>query len=134
PVIAALGFSEPFEVRRLGLLGLPGRAINPLQLPVRVVAAPVCCRDAGQSERRDVLGGGQVRATAQIGPRHLAAAPDVVIHGELAAADLDAGTVGSLVGRTTFETDELELVRLTGELDAGVVVIDGASPKRLTFL
>lgn len=65
-VIATLGLLEEFQVAVQRILGLPGGAINALQARVGLVAAPVGRGTARQLERWDVLGGGYVRATAQV--------------------------------------------------------------------
>ena len=64
-----------------------------------------------------------MRAAAQVGPDPLAGAGvEVVVHGQLRAADLDVGALG--VARAALEPDQLQLVRLVRELGAGVVVAD----------
>ena len=89
-VVALLGLLEPVEVLRERLLGLPGGAVDALELLVLLVAAPVRRGGAHQLERRDALGGRQVRAAAQVLPGQLAVAAEVVVDGQLAGADLDA--------------------------------------------
>ena len=72
---------------------------------------------AHQLERRDPLGGRQVRAAAQVAPGDVAVAADVVVDGQLAGADLDAGALGGVVGLAgALEPDQLELVGLVLEL------------------
>jgi hypothetical protein len=67
-----------------------------------------------------------VRAAAQVGPDPVAGAGvEVVVHGQLGAADLDVGTLG--VVRAPLEADQLELVRLVRELGRGVGVADLAA-------
>ncbi len=71
------------------------------------------------------LGGGQVRAAAQVLPDHLARARvQVVVDGELGPADLDALAQLEVqrAGSVALEPDELQLVRLGGELGAGLLV------------
>ena len=65
-VVAALGLLDPVQVLLERLLGLPGGAVDALELLVLLVAAPVRRGAAHQLERRDALGGRQVRAAAQV--------------------------------------------------------------------
>ena len=92
-VVAPLGLLEPVEVLGERLLGLPRGAVDPLQLLVLLVAAPVRRGGAHQLEGRDPLGGRQVRPAAQVGPGDVAVAAHVVVDGQLAGADLDAGAL-----------------------------------------
>ena len=120
-VVAALGLLEPVQVLLERLLGLPGGAVDALELLVLLVAAPVRRRGAHQLERRDPLGGRQVRAAAQVAPRDLAVAADVVVDGELAGAHLGRGTFDRLAGRAcrdlrSLQPDQLDLVGLVLEL------------------
>jgi hypothetical protein len=112
-VVAALGLGQPLQVGVLGLLRLPRGAVDALELLVLLVAAPVGGRDAGQLERRDVLGGRHVRAAAQVAPHLLAGARvEVVVDGQLAAADLH-----HLVGvHIRLEVHQLQLERLGRQL------------------
>ena len=71
-VVAALGLGEALQVGVLRLLRLPRRAVDALQLRVVLVAAPVGRRGAQHLERRDVPGGRDVRAAAQVAPHALA--------------------------------------------------------------
>jgi hypothetical protein len=68
-VVAALGLGEALQVGVLGLRRLPRGAVDPLQLGVALVAAPVGRRTAGDLERRDVAGGRDVRTAAEVAPR-----------------------------------------------------------------
>ena len=98
-------------------LRLPGGAVDALQLLVLLVAAPVRRGRAHQLERRDPLGGRQVRPAAEVLPRQRAVAPEVVVDGELGAADL--GRRRPRLRRSALgalEADQLELVRLGREL------------------
>ena len=116
-VVAALGLLEAVQVLLERLLGLPGGAVDALELLVLLVAAPVRRRGAHQLERRDPLGGRQVRAAAQVAPRHLAVAADVVVDGELAGADLRRCPFGSVLGvARALEPDQLDLVGLVLQL------------------
>src|SRR5687768_1706782 len=119
-VVAPLGLLDAMQVLLEGLLGLPGGAVDALELLVLLVAAPVRSGGPGQLERGDPLRGGQVRAAAQVLPGHLALAVDVVVDRQLAGSDLGAGTL-SCVGGRTLEPDQLELVGLLGELPARLV-------------
>ena len=89
-MVAPLGLLEPVQVLLERLLGLPGGAVDALELLVLLVAAPVRRGRAHQLEGRDPLGGRQVRAAAQVLPGHLAVAVEVVVDGQLAGADLGA--------------------------------------------
>ena len=122
PVVAALGLGQPVQVRVQRLGRLPGGAVDPLQLRVRLVAAPVGGRAAGQLEGRDVPGGRHVRAAAQVAPDPFAGVRvQVVVDGQLAGADLDALLGVGFGAGVGLEVDQLELVRLGGELGLGVV-------------
>ena len=135
-VVAALGLLDAVQVRLELLLGLPGGAVDALELLVLLVAAPVRRGGAHQLERRDPLGGGQVRAAAEVLPRQLALAVEVVVDGQLAAADLDAGPLGRVrhVAGAALEPDQLDLVGLVGELVEGLGVGDRASGELLALL
>ena len=93
-VVAPLGLLDPVQVLLERLLGLPGGAVDPLQLLVLLVAAPVRRGAPHQLERRDPLGGRQVRAAAQVLPGQRPVALEVVVDGQLAGADLDARALG----------------------------------------
>ena len=85
-VVALLGLLEELQVRLQLVLGRPGGAVDALELRVLLAAAPVGGRRAHQLERRDVPGGGQVRAAAQVLPAQLAGlGVEVVVDGQLAA-------------------------------------------------
>ncbi|MDF2806871.1 MAG: uncharacterized protein K0S43_1817 [Cellulosimicrobium sp.] len=125
-VVAALGLREAVEVRLELVLRRPRRAVDALELGVLLAAAPV-----GRGRAHELVAvadqarARQVRAAAQVLPDHrLALAPGaahVVVDRQLAAADLDARALG-VVGRAALEPDELELVRLVGELGARLVL------------
>ena len=120
-VVALLGFGEHPDVLVLGVPGLPGGAVDALQLRVLLAAPPVGAAGAHQLERRDGPGDRQVRAAAQVLPAQLAAARiQVVVDGQLGAADLDRLAV--VIGRVALEADQLELVRLVRELGPGLLV------------
>ena len=76
------------------------------------------------------------RVVGRCGPRHRSVqtrspSTQVVVHRQLgSAADLD----GLLITSSALEADELELVRLAGQLLAGVVVGDGAAGEPLPRL
>ena len=99
------------------LLRLPCGAVDALQAGVVLIAPPVRGRASGQLERRDVLGGRDVRSAAQIAPNPFAGTGiEVVVGGELVAADFhDVGVAGLVV-------DEFELVGLVGQLLACLVL------------
>ena len=112
-VVAALRLLDQLQVRVERLLRLPRGAVDALQAGVVLVAAPVRGRAAGQLERRNVLRRRDVRTAAQVTPDPFAGTGiEVVVGGQLVAADLHHLGVAGLV------VDELELVRLVGELFA----------------
>ena len=115
-MVAALRFFDELQVLVERLLRLPCGAVDALQAGVVLVAPPVRGGASGQFERRDVLGGGDVRSAAQIAPNPFPGARiQVVVRRELVAPDLhDVGIAGLVV-------DEFELVRLVGQLLAGLV-------------
>src|SRR5699024_3235937 len=97
-VVAALGLGDPLLVGAQLLLGGPGGAVDALQHRVLLAAAPVGGGGAGERESvADQLGGGQVRAAAEIRPDDLALLVDVVVHRQSARADLDARSFGGAV-------------------------------------
>ena len=101
-------------------LGCPGRAVDALQLVVGLVALPVGGRRLRQGEAvAQILGGGHVRAPAEILPGRRPVPPDVVIDGEFGSPDLHRRTLGLMVA---LGADEFEFVRLVGELDAGLLL------------
>ena len=132
-VVAPLGLLDAVEVLLEGLLGLPGGAVDALELLVLLVAPPVRRGGPGQLERRDALGRGQVRTAAQVLPGHLALAVDVVVDRQLAGADLGARALRCVGGRA-LEPDQLELVGLLGQLPARLVVGDRPALEALVLL
>ena len=114
-VVALFGFLEHGHVLVKLVLGLPGGAVDALQTRVVLVATPV--RRGGTSERKcgNVLGGGHVRATAQVMPLHLVGTRiDVVVVGQLTRAHL--GRLVRVWVNTALVLDQLELVRLVLEI------------------
>ncbi len=90
---------------------------------------------AHQLERRDPLGGRQVRPAAQVGPGHLAVAADVVVDGQLAGAHLDARAFGGVLRvASALEPDQLDLVGLVLQLADRVVVGHSAPGEPLVLL
>jgi hypothetical protein len=68
-MVALLRFLDLPEISRKLLLDRPGGAVDPLQLCVVVITAPVRSRELGELERlADVTRGRHVRAAAQIEP------------------------------------------------------------------
>ena len=132
-VVAPLRLLDPVQVGLEALLRRPGGAVDALQLLVLLVTAPVGGGAAHQPERRDALGGGQVRAAAEVLPGQRPVALEVVVDRQAALADLDARTLGG-VTCGGLEADELELVRLVGQLVACVVVGDLAAVELLALL
>ncbi len=134
-VVTPLGFLEVVQVLLEGLLGLPCGAVDPLELPVLLVTAPVRRRAAHQLEGRDPLRGRQVRAAAQVAPRHVALAVDVVVDGELAGSHLDARALRRNLGLArALEADQLDLVGLVLELVDRLGVGDRAPREPLVLL
>ena len=130
-MVAPLGLGQPVEVLLLGLPGLPGGAVDALELRVLLITSPVRACHAHQLERRDVPGRRQMRAATQVLPGRLAVAPEVVVDGQLAATDLDRRI---LPCRATLEADELELVRLASELRTRLLLGDRTPSERLALL
>ncbi len=135
-MVAPLGLLDAVQVLLERLLGLPGGAVDALELLVLLVAAPVRRGRAHQLERRDALGGRQVRAAAEVLPRQRAVALEVVVDGQLGAAHLDAGALGGLrhVGGAALEADQLDLVGLVGQLADRVAVGDRPPGELLALL
>ena len=128
-VITTLGLGEQFEVFVLSLGGLPRGAVDTLKIGVVLVATPVGGGASGQLEGRDVLGGRNVRAAAQIGPDLVAGTRiEIVVDGQLVAAHLhDLGIVD-----TGLVVDQFELEGLVGQLDPSVLDrIDDSTRKAL---
>jgi len=75
-----------------------------------------------------------VRAAAQVTPGDRPVAADVVIDGQLGAADLDGGTFGSVLGGTALEADELALVGFGDQFAQRLVVGDLAAHEGLSFV
>jgi hypothetical protein len=99
-VVALLGLLEPQEVGGEVLRRGPGRAVDPLQLGVALVAAPVGAGQLRQLERlADMLRRRQVRPAAEVEPLALAIERHV------------------LVGRDAL--DDLGLVLLADGLEVG---------------
>ena len=72
PVVALARLLEPLEVRVEILLAVERGAVDPGQLRLRRVAAPVRAGEAGQLERLDRLRVLEVRAAAEVGEVALA--------------------------------------------------------------
>ncbi len=135
-VVAALRLLDDVQVLLQRLLGLPGGAVDALELPVLLVATPVRRRGPHQLEGGDALGGGQVRAPAEVLPRKRPVALEVVVDGQLAGTDLDAGPLGGLglVTLAALEPDQLDLVGLLGQLAQRIAVGDDPAREPLTLL
>ncbi|CAM5594121.1 hypothetical protein STENM223S_02733 [Streptomyces tendae] len=132
-VVALLGLGEELQVRLQLVLGGPGGAVDALEHRVLLAAAPVGGGVAHQLERRDVAGGGQVGTAAEVLPAQLAGlGVQVVVDRQLAGADLDVRAV--VAGRGALEADQLQLVRLVGQLLAGGLVGDHAAGEPLPAL
>ncbi len=87
-VVALLRLREPVQVVLERVAGLPRGAVDALQLRVLLAPPPVGGGDPHQLERRDVPGRRHVRTAAQVLPRQRAVLAQVVVDGQLAAADL----------------------------------------------
>src|SRR5580693_4652082 len=97
-MVAALRLFDQLEVAVQRLLRLPGGAVDALQAGVSLVAAPVGGRTASELERRDVLGGRDVRPATQVAPDPFPATGiEVVVGGELVAAYLHDFSVSGFV-------------------------------------
>ena len=77
PVVAALRLLEALEVRVEVGLGEEGRAVDPRQLLVVLVTAPVGAGEAGELDRLDRLRVLEVRAAAEVGEVALRVERDV---------------------------------------------------------
>ncbi|OPZ53169.1 MAG: hypothetical protein BWY91_02046 [bacterium ADurb.BinA028] len=134
-VIAPFRLGQPVEVCREVGLRRPGRSVDPLQLLVGLVAAPVGRAGAGDLEGvAEQLGRRDVRAPAEVTPGPGAIAAHVVVDRQLGAADLDPGTFRRVLGRPALEPDELALERLAGQLDQGVLVAHLAAHEGLALV
>ena len=78
-VVPPLRFLEPLDVRVEVGLREEGRAVDPRQLRVVLVAAPVRAREAGELDRLDRLRVLQVRAAAEVGEIALRVERDVAL-------------------------------------------------------
>ncbi|SKT15451.1 Uncharacterised protein [Mycobacteroides abscessus subsp. abscessus] len=67
-MIAPLRLFQQLEMLVEGFLRLPGGAVDTLHAGVRLITTPVGGRATGEPEGRDVLGGGDMRAAAQVEP------------------------------------------------------------------
>ena len=135
-MVALRGLLEAVLVGAQLVLGGPRGAVDALQLRVLLGAAPVGGGDAHERAAvADHAGVRQVRAAAEVLPDRLARLRvDVVVDGELGAADLDGFVVVAAALAVTgpaLEADELELVRLVGELGARLVVGDDPAHEAL---
>src|SRR5438105_3760402 len=103
-MIALLRLLDPLEVRLEVVLRIEGSPVDPRELRVLLVAAPVGAGEPGQLERLDRLRVLEVRAAAEIGEVALRVEGD------------------SALGRV----DELDLVRLVvaGEVALGLFGVD----------
>ena len=124
-MVAPFGLGQPVQMLLEGLGALPRGAVDTLQLWVALTAPPVGGGRAHELERRDELRGRHVRAAAEVGPDGFPGVRvHVVVGGQLALADLH-----HLVGvDAALEVDELQFVRLVGQLLAGVVERVVAAP------
>src|SRR5204863_9892707 len=95
PMIAALRLLDPFEVRVEVGLRVEGRAIDPSQLGVLLVAGPVRTGEPRQLDRLDRARVLQMRASAEVGELPLRVEGDRPLRG----------------------VDELDLVRLVLRLE-----------------
>ena len=134
-VVALLGLGQPVEVGLHLVLGRPRGAVDALELRVLLRPAPVGGGAAHQLEGvAEHLGGGHVRAPAQVAPGAGAVAAHVVVDGQLGAAHFDARPFRGRLGRPALEADQLALVGLVGELDERVVIRDLAAHEGLALV
>src|SRR5512132_4357824 len=80
-VIAALRLLEPLEVRVEVGLGEEGRPVDPRQLRVVLVTAPVRAGEAGELDRLDRRRVLEVRPAAEVGEVALRVERDVALRG-----------------------------------------------------
>ena len=66
-MVALLGLGEPVQVLGDGVVGLPCRSVDPLQLLALLVPSPVGAGHTHQREMAELAGGRDMRSTAQIG-------------------------------------------------------------------
>ncbi|MPM33812.1 hypothetical protein SDC9_80393 [bioreactor metagenome] len=131
-MVALGGLRHPGLVVLQLVPGRPGGAVQALELLVLLVTAPVGGRGPGQREGRDVAGVRHMRAAAEVLPGAFAVAPDVLVDGQVTGADLHRRPVLG-VGRALVG-DQLELERLVGQLDAGLLIGDDPPPETLLLL
>lgn len=132
-VVALGGLLQELQVRLELVLGGPGGAVDALEHGVLLAAPPVRRGVPHQLERGDEPGGGQVRAPAEVLPAQVTGlGVQVVVDGQLAAAHLDVRAV--VRGGGALDADELQLVRLVGELLAGGLVGDHPAGEPLSPL
>src|SRR5690606_13301802 len=117
------------------LAGLPGGAVDPLELRVLLAAAPVRAGGAHQLERGDDAGGRQVRAAAQVLPAQLAGlGVEGVVYGQLAVSYREAGALGRVRGGAALGAAQPWLVARGGQLSAGFVAGHGPAGEPLPLL
>jgi hypothetical protein len=116
-VVAPLRLLQPVQVVGQGLLGLPGGAVDALQLLAGLVAAPVRASDPQQLECRDGGGGGNVRPPAEVDEAV------VGVHRD--------GRAGAL--RLVGGLDDLALVGLVGEQAQGLLAGQLPAPEGLAL-
>ena len=71
-MIAPLGFFQRCQIVFQILLREPCGAVEPLQLLARLIPFPIGAGDAGELERADVTGAGNMRAAAEVDELSLA--------------------------------------------------------------
>ena len=113
-MVALFGLLNHGLVGLKRLLGFEGGAVDTLQTSLRLVTAPVGGRRTRQSKSGNVLGGWNVRSTAQIKPLHLTGAwIDVVVVGQIPGTNL-GGLIGIRVD-IALVLNQLQLEGLVGE-------------------
>src|SRR5690606_34971835 len=112
--VALLRFFEPLEVLTESLRRGEGRAVDPLEHRVALIAAPVSARDGRQLEGLEEPGRRDVRSLAEVHPLVVAVKADVALK----------------------PLEVLELVRLLQLLEqrAGVVAADGLATEGMIAL
>src|SRR5665213_40992 len=104
-VVTLLSLDQHREVGLQRIARFPRGAIDPLKLWIVLTPPPVRRRATHQLQRRDRSGAGDMRTTAQVLPGERSVTPEVVVDGQLAAADDESVEVGG----ATLQPHQLEL-------------------------
>ena len=139
-VVAAGRLLQQLQVVLELLAGGPGGPVHPLQLRVFLGTAPVGRGGAHQLDRRALISfvRRQVRTATQVGPDDLLGRRvDVVVDRELGRRRPrpPRPRPGRRPGPVALHVDELQLVRLVGQLRLGLVDrLEAAAPEQLAGL